>query len=205
MTRVMLRLVTSLTLVCGLWVLLWAPLASGDAAEGIPPERALGDADAPVTIVEYASLTCPACAAFHTQTLPDLKERYIETGQVRLIYRDFPLDQQALTASAIAHCAGEDRFFGFLEVFYQSQERWARAGDPLAALKQLARLGGLQGDAIDACLADDDLIDGILQMRLDAQDRHGVGSTPSFLVNGQLHVGNRDIDGFAAILDPLLD
>src|SRR6478735_6633041 len=106
-------------------------------------ESAIGDATAPVTIIEYSSLTCPHCAAFHTQTLPELTKRYIDTGKVRLVLRDFPLDETALKASVIAHCAGPERVPEFVEVFFTRQQSWARAADPVQALTQLARLGGL--------------------------------------------------------------
>jgi protein-disulfide isomerase len=138
--RLLVRLTVSLGLVVGLWTLLWAPLAIGEATEP-SGERVLGSPDAPVTIVEYASLTCPACADFHVNTLPDLKERYIDTGKVRLVYRDFPLDAAALAASAIALCAPEPQFFRFIDVFYRNQQRWRGASDAGPAQATLTELG----------------------------------------------------------------
>ncbi|WP_035485000.1 DsbA family protein [Geminicoccus roseus] len=169
------------------------------------PEFVIGSPDAPVTMVEYASLTCPHCASFHNETLPKLKEKYIDTGKVKLIYRDFPLDEAALTAAILARCAGPERGPTFLSAFFQSQDRWAVAEDPQASLRQLAKVGGLSDERIDACLADKELGDSILQMRLDAEQEHSIQSTPSFLINGKLYAGNAGIDGFTEILEPLVN
>lgn len=163
-----------------------------------------GNPDAPVTVIEYASLTCPHCAAFARETMPELQRRYIDTGKVKYVYRDFPLDQTALRASQLARCSGPERFYQYLDVMFAQQRSWANAADPIAALKQLVRLGGLGGAEADACLADEDLANSILQSRLQAQQEHKVDSTPSFLVNGQMFTGERSIDGFAALLDPLV-
>ena len=136
--------------------------------------------------------------------LPDLKERYIAPGKVRLIYRDFPLDERALAAAELAHCAGPERYFGFLDVLFQTQSNWARAEDYQAALKQLGKLGGLSDQQMDACFADQALTDRILQSRLDAQNQHEISSTPSFVIDGKTHSGLGDIEEFAELIDPLL-
>jgi protein-disulfide isomerase len=167
-------------------------------------ETAIGDAAAPVTIIEYSSLTCPHCAAFHNDVLPELKQRYIDTGKVRLVLRDFPLDESALKAAVIAHCAGPERQPQFVEVFFAQQQNWARARDPIAALKQLARLGGLGEAEIDACLADKDLESAVLQARLDGQQQFDIKSTPTFIIDGKVHTGNQTAEAFAAVIDPLL-
>lgn len=167
-------------------------------------EGTIGDPAAPVTMIEYSSLTCPHCAAFHRDTLPALKERYIDTGKVRLVIRDFPLDEAALKAAVIAHCAGPERYPAFVDVFFAQQERWARAEDPVQALKQLARLGGLGEERIDACLADRVMEDAVLRMRLEGQQQYDIRSTPTFIIGGKAYAGNRSVDEFAAIIDPLL-
>ena len=166
-------------------------------------ELSLGSMDAPVTMIEYASLTCPHCASFHNETLPQLKAKYIDTGKVRLVYRHFPLDQTAFKAAVLAQCAGPERALTFVSAFFGGQEGWSHAEDPLAALRQFARLGGLTEEQMDACLADKELEDSILKMRLDGEQQ-GVQSTPSFLINGELQAGNLGIDGFSEILDPLV-
>jgi protein-disulfide isomerase len=167
-------------------------------------EPAIGDANAPVTIIEYSSLTCPHCAAFHANTLPELKKRYIDTGKVRLVLRDFPLDQMALKAAVIAHCAGPQRQPQFVEVFFAQQASWARAADPEKALRQLAQLGGLGGDQIDACLADKALEEAVLQARLEGQQQFKIESTPSFIIDGKTYAGDQSADKFAELIDPLL-
>jgi protein-disulfide isomerase len=184
---------------------LFAALPLG-AAWGQPMvgERVLGDPEAPVTIIEYSSLTCPHCAAFHTGTLPEIKERFIETGQAKIVYRDFPLDQNALNAAVIAHCAGDDRYFAFLEAMFASQERWARSSDPTESLLQLAGLGGMPREQAEACLADDAMLDAVLQMRLDGQAEYSVSSTPTFVINGEVVSGNRSVDEFATVIEAAL-
>ena len=198
------RLSGTLVLVLGLWTLVWLPLVLGSSSAAEPQDKALGDPNAPVTIIEYSSLTCPHCATFHTDVLPALRERYIATGQVRLVYRDFPLDQRAVQAAAIAHCAGPDRYFGFLDVMFSQQALWATAAD-LGPLRQIGRLGGLSENQMDACLADEALIDGILQTRIDAQEQYDIGSTPTFIIDGEAYAGSRSVEEFSALIEPLLN
>lgn len=175
-----------------------------DAAAASVEERVLGDPAAPVTIIEYSSLTCPHCAAFHAETLPELKKRFIDTGQAKLVMRDFPLDQNALNAAVVAHCAGPDRYFAFLEAMFTSQQRWARAEDPREALIQLAGLGGLGREQVEACLNDDAMLDAVLQSRIDGQEQFDVSSTPTFVINGTIVSGNRSIDEFATVIEAAL-
>jgi protein-disulfide isomerase len=164
-------------------------------------ERVLGDAEAPVTIIEYSSLTCPHCAAFHTDTLPALKERFVDTGQAKIVYRDFPLDQNALNAAVLAHCAGPERYFAFLEAMFASQPRWAQSDDPTESLIQLAGLGGLPRDEAEACLASEEMQNAVLQVRLDGQEEYEISSTPSFIINGEMMTGNQSIDEFATVIE----
>ena len=187
----------------GVTLLTALPLGGTSVAAEVA-DRVLGDPDAPVTIIEYSSLTCPHCAAFHTDTLPQIKERYVATGKAKIVYRDFPLDQHALNAAAIAHCAGPDRYFQFLEAMFASQARWARAAEPREALIQLAGLGGMPREQAEACLADEDLLDAILQVRLDGQTEYDVSSTPTFIINGQKVSGNQPFDRFATAIEDAL-
>jgi len=203
--NVLLRLTGSLVAVLGLWILVWLPLVLSESSAAELSEQAIGDPNAPVTIIEYASLTCPHCATFHEDVLPALKERYIAPGKVRLIYRDFPLDERALAAAKVAHCAGPERYFGFIDVLFQTQSSWARAEDHIAALKQLGKLGGLSEQQIDACLADEELTDNILQRRLDAQNQSDITSTPSFVIDGETITGVQDVEDLAELIDPLLE
>ena len=205
MGKIILRLSGGIVAVAGLWTLLWLPLVPGESSAAEPQEQILGDPDAPVTIIEYASLTCPHCADFHNDVLPALKERYIAPGKVRLIYRDFPLDQTALAAAALAHCAGPERYFSMLDALFETQSKWARADDPIAALKRLGKLGGLTEQEMAACFADQELTDAILSERLAGQNEYDIGSTPTFIIDGKAYPGSRDVEEFGELIDPLLD
>ena len=154
-----------------------------------PEDRVLGDADAPVTIIEYASLSCPHCAAFHARVLPWLKENYIETGQVKLVFRDFPLNGPALWGSMIAHCAKPERYFALIDLLFTKQRDWAFAPDPQAELAGLARLSGMGRSTFDQCMANESLQERILQTRLDGQKKYDIKSTPSFIITGELVSG----------------
>jgi protein-disulfide isomerase len=167
-------------------------------------ERALGPADAPVTIIEYASLTCPHCAAFHHETFGKLREAYIDTGKVRFVFRDFPLDGVALRAAALAHCGGDERYFGFLDVLFQTQGTWSRADDPMAELVKIGRLGGLDEATARACLDDRDLIDAIVGSYQRGQDEFGVESTPTLIINGDVFDGERTFENLSKVIDGLL-
>jgi protein-disulfide isomerase len=192
---------------------MWAAVGAGVAVSALPikplraqtaGEQVMGDPAAPVTMIEYSSLTCPHCAAFHVETLPELKSRYIDTGKVKLVMRDFPLDGVALKAALLAHCAGPERYFTFLNALFANQERWARARDPLAALEQLALAGGLGKERLAACWADREMEDGVLAMRLSGEQEFQIRSTPSFIIGGEVYPGNRSPEDFAAIIEPLL-
>jgi protein-disulfide isomerase len=164
-------------------------------------DRILGDPAAPVTIVEYSSLTCPHCAAFHRETLPQVKSEWIDSGRARLVFRHYPLDQLALRAAAVANCVPGDGFFGFLDVLFQNQDKWARAQDPMAAIGQYAALAGLDSATVDRCLNDQAAIDRILEKQTDGRDKYNIASTPSFVVNGTPVVGNRPYEEFNSALE----
>lgn len=184
-------------------VLLSLTLAAGcddSPQEMLLEDRVLGDPNAPITIIEYASLTCTHCATFHRNTMPRLKREWLDTGRAKLIYRDFALDKNAATAAVIARCAPEDEFFRLLSVFFSRQQSWSLMEDPIPVLAQIAGSRGLSREAIDACLDDDDLVDGVLQMRLVGQDQHGVNSTPTFIVGERVIGGALSFEDFDAVL-----
>jgi len=192
---------------CLLVLGLLAPLAAGSTAAAATrevKEAVLGRADAPVAVIEYFSLTCPHCASFHRDAFPKIREAYIDTGKVKWVLRDFPLDRYALMAAVIAHCAGPERYPAFVDTLLGTQQQWARSADPLAALKTIGRLGGLTDEQMDACLSDPEMVDAVLRMRLEGEQQHGVDSTPSFIVGGRRHSGAIPFDEFRKILDPLL-
>ncbi|MBM10233.1 MAG: hypothetical protein CMF69_11840 [Magnetovibrio sp.] len=165
----------------------------------------IGRVDAPVTIVEYASLGCSHCAKFHTETYPKLKKEYIETGKVKLLFRDFPLGTPALAASMIARCAGPSRYLGFVNIFFRSQKDWSQANDPLGALKKVARFGGLSGDDVDQCLRQQKLIDHLQEIARKANSKHGINSTPSFLINDKKISGALEYKEFRALIEKALE
>ena len=161
----------------------------------------LGNPEAGVVLVEYASLTCPHCAVFHEKIMPMIKKDYIDAGKIRYVYRDFPLDRLALAAAVVARCGGRDRFFGFIETLYGSQDQWARASDPLAALRTLALVGGMSKTDFEACIREQKDIDAILEARLAAARKFGVSSTPTLFINGNRYHAAESVDGMRALLD----
>lgn len=180
------------------------------AAAALPPteamlaERALGDPQAKVTIVEYSSLTCPHCAEFHQNVLPQIKAEYIDTGMVRWVFRDFPLDGRAMGAAMIARCVPAERYFGFIDMLFRDQQAWARSTDPLTDLKVRAQLAGLAPADVDACLADKVLLQGIQTRAQEAQKQDGIDGTPSFRMNGQKIAPNHSFDEFKSVITPAL-
>lgn len=174
------------------------------AAGELLPETTLGDPQAPVTIIEYSSLTCPHCAAFHRETFPRINETYINSGKVRLIYRDFPLDRLALAAAVIAHCVDPARHFGFVEMLYRDQDAWAHSRDPLAELKIRAQLAGVSEPAFNACLENKPLIAAIQERAQEGQQQYGIDSTPSFIVSGNKIAGEHSFEAFSEAIDAAL-
>jgi protein-disulfide isomerase len=157
-------------------------------------DRILGSADAPLTLIEYSSLTCPHCAAFHADALPQIKETWIADGRLRLVYRHFPLDGLALRAAAVANCIEGARYFGFLDLLFKSQKQWAKSSDPLKALSQIARLAGLSQEKFEACANDEAELDRILERRQDGIQTYDVQSTPTLIVNGRKVNGARGFE-----------
>ncbi|HEV2503116.1 MAG TPA: DsbA family protein [Mesorhizobium sp.] len=186
-----------------------APQSSGsvDMAEllkpGVLPERQLGKDDAKVTIVEYASMTCPHCAHFHETTLPELKTKYIDTGKARLIFREFPFDPRAEAGFMLARCAG-DNYFPMVDVLFKQQQNWAVAENVKDAMFQLSKLAGFTQETFNACLTDQKLLDQVRSVQKRGADEFKVDSTPTFFINGQTYKGALSIEEMSAIIDPLL-
>jgi len=158
--------------------------------EGPLPDFVLGKATAPNTVIEYSSLTCPHCARFHANVLPDLKSKHIDTGQVRYIIREFPLDNLAFAAAMLARCTGGEKFFPFIDVLYAKQQEWAFGeGDPVPRLFKIAKQAGFTKESFEKCLRDQKLLDGISAIRKTANEKFGVNSTPTLFVNGKLVKG----------------
>src|SRR5437588_4427531 len=167
------------------------------------PDLVLGKADAPVTIVEYASMTCPHCAAFHKSTYPALKSKYIDTGKVRFIFREFPLDELAVAAAMLARCAGGAKSIALIDVLFNSQDRWA-VRDPIPALMQIAKQAGFTQATFEECLKDQKLYDNIVAMRERGSKDYKVESTPTLFVNGKMQKGGVSIEELEKLMAPLL-
>lgn len=177
-------------------------IAAGSWDPGITDfDKVLGNDDAPVTIVEYASFTCPHCASFHNETMPLLKERYIDTGQVRFVFRDFPLNEPALRAGMMARCVPEEQYFNVVDVVFSTLNQWSSGPNWMQSLSRIGRMAGLSQQAFDACMADTQLEEKILALRLEGANTFNVQATPSFVVNGKTLSGGRSIDEFAEIID----
>ena len=166
-----------------------------------PDDRILGKADAPVTIFEYASLTCPHCADFDENMLPKLKAEWIDTGKARLIFRDFPLDQAAVRAAILARCAPADQFYAFIDVLFRGQNNWAVGGKVDASLGKIAKLAGMSDEQFAACMKDEAVQKRVLDSRLEAEQQYKVESTPTFFINGVRVVGVKPYPEFEKILD----
>lgn len=178
-----------------------AAAAAGGDMPIFEDDHILGDPGAPVTIIEYASLTCSHCANFHTETLPQIKSEWIDSGRARLVYRHYPLDQLALRAAAVSECIKGDSFFGFLDVLFSNQQKWSHAQDPIATIGQYAALAGLDKATFESCLNDEAVLDRIAEKQADGQAKYSVASTPSFVVNGTPVVGSRSYEEFKAVLE----
>jgi protein-disulfide isomerase len=163
-------------------------------------DYALGSADAPVTVYEYASLTCNHCAAFHLQSFPEIKEKYIETGKVRWVIRAFPFDPAATAAVMLARCSGESRYYKFLDVLFEQQPQWAFQGNPGENLEAIAKQGGFSSEAYQACIKDEAIFAHVRDVQTRGQDVHGVRSTPTFFVNGEQVAGALPFAEFEEVL-----
>lgn len=166
--------------------------------------RALGKTSAPVQVMEYYSLTCPHCAEFETQTLPEVKKKFIDTGKLRLIFRDFPLDAVALMAAQVARSLPASEYYPFVSALFASQDKWAfAAGEHTEAQYQqgifrYAALAGMDKASFDAALANDKLKQFILDERTDAEQKYHVDATPTFIMDGKKHAGAMTVDQFAS-------
>ncbi len=168
-------------------------------------DRILGDAAAPVTIIDYSSMTCPHCATFHNETLPRITEEYIDTGKVRLVFRDFPFGLLAKAAAMVSRCVDKDSYYGFLTVLFRSQHQWSQSKEPAVELERMARFAGLSKSDFEACLNNQALIKGIEENAAKAHEEHGIDSTPTFFINGKKISGAAPFDDFKTEIDEALE
>ncbi len=164
----------------------------------------LGPKDAKVTIIEYASMTCSHCAAFHRTTWPVLKERYIDTGKVRFTLREFPLDPLATAAFMLARCEGDAKYYPITDLLFDQQQAWAFQQKPVDALEQMLRQAGISKEKFEACLKDQKLYDGVNATKQRGLDTFKVDSTPTFFINGERYKGEMTIDGMEKVIKPIL-
>jgi protein-disulfide isomerase len=173
------------------------------AEAGPDGDVVLGSDKAPVTIIEYASMTCPHCAHFSQETFPELQKRYIDTGKVRFIFREFPLDALAAAGFMLARCAGKDKFMPIVETLFAKQSDWV-VQQPIEPLKAIAKQFGFTEDSFNQCLANQKVLDNIQAVRDRASQKLGVNSTPTFFINGKRLQGDATIDSMAKEIDPYL-
>ena len=174
-----------------------------DVDTSMVQEMALGAEDAPLTVVEYASFTCPHCKTFHENVFKDLKANYIDTGKVRFIYREVYFDRYGLWAAMVARCGGEARYFGITDLIYQQQADWTQGSSPAEVadnLRKIGRQAGMSNEELDACLQDGDKAQAMVALYQENVTKDGIDGTPSFIIDGQKY-SNMDYDGFAEILD----
>ena len=189
-------------------------VAAGSAAMALPgagaawadeptqTERAIGNPDAKNVVMEFFSLTCSHCAAFHKTTMPEIKSQLIDTGKVRFVFNDFPLDQLALMAAMVARSLPVDRYDPFVTALLSTQDRWAfnRGANPAEELWKMAGLAGMSRAAFDKAIADTALRDWILKQAQVAQDKWKIDATPSFVINGQKYSGEMSFDAFRKLI-----
>lgn len=186
-----------------------SPISSAEAQEidtsGVM-EITMGDPNASITVIEYASYTCPHCARFHEDVFKDLKTNYIDTGKINFVYREVYFDRLGLWAGMLARCAGPDGYFDVANLLYEQQADWARAGDPADVATALRRLGlsaGMSGEQIDACLQDGDKAQAMVAVFQQNAEADNVRATPSFFINGEPY-SNMSYADFSAVLNEML-
>jgi protein-disulfide isomerase len=175
-------------------------------ADGSRPleEQVEGAEDAPITVVEYASMTCGHCRSFHVNTWPAIKENYVDTGKVRFILREFPFDPRAAAAFMLARCAPGGKYFPMVDVLFKQQDVWARAENARAPLENIAKLAGFTQESFEACLTNQELLDDINAVRERGAAEFGVNATPTFFINGKKYAGALTVEQMSAIFDDLL-
>jgi protein-disulfide isomerase len=172
-------------------------------AKGALDDISMGSETAPVTIIEYASMTCPHCAAFEVQVFPKLKEKYIDTGKVRFILREFPLDGLAAAVFMLARCAGPDKYYPMVETLFAQQAKW-NVRNPIEPLLAIAKQAGFTQQSFEACINNKDQLNKVQQVRDRASQKFKVKATPTFFINGELHEGGMSIEDLDKAIEPYI-
>ena len=182
------------------------PSAGAATAEPLPlydDDHVLGSKDAPITMIEYASFTCPHCAHFHNDILPQIKSAYIDTGKVKLVFRSYPLDQAALKAAELAECVSPVTYFPMVSLLFKEQGDWAHGDKPVEGLAKIAAGAGIDQAKFQSCLDDKTISDHIIARAQEGQDKFGVESTPTFFVNGRKIQGAVPFEDFEKVFKEL--
>jgi protein-disulfide isomerase len=174
------------------------------ASAGPLGDKVLGSSTAPVTVYEYASLTCPHCAAFHADGFKFLREKYIDTGKVKYVLRDFPLDPLAAAGFMLAHCAGDGKYYPMVDLIFSQQRSLVQTDKPVDVLLALARQAGFTQESFQACLKNQSIYDGVNAVRQRGTEKFNVDSTPTFFINGRRYKGSLSPQELERILEPLL-
>jgi protein-disulfide isomerase len=188
-------------------------LSSAAMAQGAPKPAAtepqykefvIGDAKAPVTIIEYASLTCTHCQHFHMTSYPEIKKNYVDTGKVRFVFRDFPLDGLSMAGSMLARCAPGDRGLKLIDLIFKNQSAWITSDKPFEPLKGYAQLAGMSAGDVDACLKNETMLKAVREVQNTATNLYKVQSTPTFFVDDEKVEGDRGYEFMAKLIDKKL-
>ena len=166
-------------------------------------EHMEGDPNAPVTIIKYASMTCPHCRSWHMNEFPEIKEKYIDTGKAKFYFREFPFDPSAAAAFMLAECSGEEKYFSMIDVLYKQQATWSR-GKVVEELFKIAKLAGFTQESFQACLKNQELLDNVLAIQKKAAEDYGVNATPTFFINGTKYSGGMPASEMAEIIESLV-
>jgi protein-disulfide isomerase len=158
-------------------------------------DRFIGNENAPITIIEYASMTCSHCADFHAGVYPELKEKYVDTGIVKFIFREFPIDQLAVALSMLGRCVEDEKYFPFINILFRQRAQWL-IEQPIEPLKNLSKQAGLTNKLFDQCLKDQELLDSLLSSKKYASEKLAVTSTPTFFINNKMIIGSQSFETF---------
>lgn len=167
-------------------------------------EITLGDPSAPVTVIEYASMTCSHCAHFHETTFTPFKEKYIDTGKVHFIFREFPLDPLATAAFMLARCVPEDRYMQLIDILFRQQRNWAFSDDPSSALLNIVKQAGFTQETFNTCLTNQEILDGVNWVKNRGAEEFEVSATPTFFINGNKKSGALSLETLDEEIEPLL-
>lgn len=166
-------------------------------------EHIVGNPEAPVTIIEYASMTCPHCRTWHKEVYPVIKEKYIDTEIAKLYFREFPFDPAAAAAFMLAECAGEERYFSMIDVLFEKQATW-KGGNVVEELFNISKLAGFTQESFNACLKNQELLDNVLSIQKKAAEDYGVNATPTFFINGTRYSGSMSAEDMGQVIESLV-